>query len=397
MMKRKAGAGSILYQVDSARNLPAVVKVCFDEEISESCMKEALKKTLKVYPLANAGVEFSDGNVWLIDNHQPLELLHQKQCIRPGSDKLNKHWTCVNYDGNALYVIVSHAITDGRGMLWFTETLTYYYCCLKYQKNYAPADDARTEIGGTYPDDETDYWEMDYSDVLPVPKAEYQKVGYVLPENKNKKNEKKSYVKLTVPESAFMEFVRKNGTSPSVMMYLLFAMAVYQTRPEAEEPIVARLTVDARKNLDIPHSFFNCSLGAHFSVNRQMISNTEFSELCQKLRKSLKAQNTPEYLRCMAKELVEEKALLPDVKPTVSVSYMGKVPFGEYQEHITDFLMAEEEFHKINAYAYHHEFHLILNFGSGSSMYGAAMADILKQNGIPVQQSEMIFLEDAQD
>lgn len=393
-MKKPNGAGSILYHIDNARNLPGVINICFDEDISETHLKEALSKTLKIYPLVSAGVYLSDETSWFVENERPLRILHQKQCVRPGSEKLNGHWICINYDGAQLYVALSHAITDGTGMFWFVKTLCYYYCCLKYRKEFTPQD-IRILPGGTYPDDEADYWGADFSDVKPISAADYEKKGYILPEHRSKEEQRNIYVKLSIPEYEFMKFVKENAASPSVMIFVLLAMAVYEARPEAKQPIIGRLTVDARKGLALEHTFLNCSLGAHLSADRQTLLDMKLSELCAKMRKSLKQQTTPEYLRWLAKELIREKAFLPDVKPTVSISYMGKITFGEYEKHIRSFLMIEEEYHKLNAFVYDGDFHLILHFGNGSEIYGAAMAEILKRNGISVHQGKPIFLENA--
>ena len=195
-------------------------------------------------------------------------------------------------------------------------------------------------------------------------------------------------MELIIPSNDFMKIVKEQGANPSLMMFLLFAQTIYRCNPEEEQAIVGRITVDARKALGLPHTILNCSLGAHFSVNKKQLEEETVSAVAARLKCSMKKQTAPDYLKQMACDLIREKALLPGVRPTVSISYMGTVDFGDYSSHIKSFIIYEGECHKINFFEVNGRFHFILHFGNNTEEYGNEMKSLLREEyGIETEKT----------
>ena len=381
-------AGRGLLEMEKQRGLHGTIEVTMDHNVSEEVLRQALTETLEVYPLVNCSLILKDNMAYYVQNDKPVVILNQKNGIVPGSEKLNGHFYYVNYYENRITVSISHAVTDGRGFLEFIKTLIYYYCCYYDQKSYDP-DGVRINNGIKYEDDEANFFELPFEDMKDVKKETCEKQGFVIPAYKNKQQQPNVSMEIVVPSSDFMRIVKENGTNPSIMMFLLFSQVIYKCNPEEEQAVIGRITVDARKALGIPHTIMNCSLGTHFSVDRKMLEDETISDIAPRLKCSLKKQTSSEYLKQMVCDLIREKALLPDVKPTVSISYMGTVSFGDCGRHIQSFVMYEGECHKIDFYEFNEGFHFNLHFGNNTEEYGNAMIEILKGYGAQVEKSRL--------
>ena len=321
-MKKKNESGTPLWKVEQGRKLHNTFVVQMKHQVNGNDLQSALEKTLQVYPVITSSVIYEDGVALFVNNDSPCTVLQGENGWVPGCKKLNGHQFYVTYKENTIRMALSHVITDGGGMIAFAKTLIYYYCCIHDGKSY----NSTGIMVNTEHDDnlETDFWTLDYADVPDIEKVSFEKVGYTLPESLNTAG--KSYIlsKMSVPSDAFMRMVKEKHTSPSIMAFLLFAQAVYAVRTEAkEQPIVGRITVDARKALGIPHTFLNCSLGAQLSVFWKDFQETNIKKLAEELRISLKTQTQPDYLRYVAKNVAASRSFPRDVKPTVSISYMG--------------------------------------------------------------------------
>ena len=390
MERQKNESGTPLWGVEKGRQVHTRTTVTMDHTVDPEVLQRALDETLKVYPILQCSTVLEDGAVWFVPNDVPCKVRKEIKPVVPGSDELDGHTFYVACEGNRIRLCVSHVVTDGGGVFAFQRTLFYYYACFLDGKTY---DNTGIQVKpGEHRD--ADFWTMDYSDVKPVPAESFEKIGYVLPEMAESKNEVYYLSTVTVPEEQFIRMSKERNTSPAVMIFLLFAEAVYRVREDAaDQPIAGRITADARRALGIPDTFRNCSLGAQLSVRREDFGEDADEGLAEKLRASLRTQTSEEMLRYAAKNVAETRSFPRDLKPTVSISYMGSLSFGPCDEHIREVHMAEGEFHKINACTFRGEFRILLHTGSGSETYAQAMADILREKGLEAAVSSNEILE----
>lgn len=382
-MNRADNPGSPLWRVEQNRTLHNNFEVTLDHEIDGDQLQEAVRRAVTVFPVIACSIENRDGLCYFTENTNEIRVLKRDRSIIPGSDILGGHYFCVTYSGRTLRSVISHVITDGGGFIRFVRTVLCFYLSIHYGRTFDPSVAETTPL----PEDELlgDFWELDYSDVEAVEEEQYDKVGYILPETIKGKLEGKMNIRseLTIPRDEFISYSKKNGTSPSVMMFILFAKAVYMNCEDAADvPVAGRITVDARRALGIPNTFMNCSLGGQLSVTKKDLDNRPKEELASALRAGLKRQISPEYLRAVARKVAADRSFPRDLKPTVSISYMGTIDFGEMSEYIENVDMYEGELHKLNAYAFKDSFRLIFHMGEGSARYAKSISELLRSEGI---------------
>ena len=382
-MSKPNNSGTPLWRVEENRKLHNNLEVVLDHEINGEELGKAVLRAIEVFPILKDSVVLRDGLCYYEENANEIRVLPRERSIIPGSDALGGHFFCVTYSGRTIRSVISHTMTDGGGMIRFVRTLLYFYMSMHYGREF---DHGYIEVEPV-PKDELykDFWEMDHSGAEEVEEEKFIKVGYILPETVKGKQDN-TYTKrceMTIPGEDLIVFSRRHNTSPSVMMFLLFAKAVYRECEDARDAAIAgRITADARKALGIPGTFMNCSLGGQLSVTAEDLNSVSLSELGSSLRTSLKRQISPEYLRYTARKVATERSFPRDLKPTISISYMGTVDFGSMNDHVEKIVMYEGELHKLNAYAFKDVFHLIFHIGDGSERYAKAMSEILKEEGI---------------
>lgn len=382
-------AGSPLYRVENGRKLHNAFEIVMDEAIDPAHLRAAVEDAVRLFPPVGYSVVCEEGLVFFTDNDSEIIVPESETGITQGSSALNGHMFCVSYKDNKIRSNISHIITDGGGMNRFADALIRSYCRYHYGTDTAMPGKISDEVLLT------DYMDLDYSDVKDIEEEIFIKQGFILPETIQGKETGMNTAMCTVrvPEDKFMEYVRANGTSASVMMFLLFAKSVYQNCGEAKgQPVAGRITVNARKQLGIPDTFMNCSLGGQISVTDDALEKEGFAGLGPVLRASIKRQTSPEYLRYIAKEIQTTGGFPKDLRPTVSLSYMGAVSFGECNAHIKDVLLYEGEVHKLNAYTFGGEFRLVFHFGEGSGKYAQGVTDILNEAGVGAVCEGMVYL-----
>ena len=393
-MKIPNKSGSLLYRVEKGRKLHNVFEVVMDDKINGEHLKSAVEEAVALYPPAGYSIVCEDGMTYFTENEKEIVVPECEEGIVQGSDALNGRFFCVSYKNNRIRSNVSHMITDGNGMGRFASAVVRNYCRFHYGTN--------TVSARKYPDDVllNDFWDLDYSEVTPVIEEVFEKQGFILPETVRGKEVILNTAMCTVriPEDRFMEYVRGNGTSPSVMFFLLLAKAVYQNCPEADGKTVAgRITVDARKQLGIPDTFVNCSLGSQLSVTEDELSKEGFPVLGPRLRASLKNQTSPEYLRYIARSIAVTGTFPTDLRPTFTISYMGAVDLSDCGDHVKDVVLYEGECRKMNAYTFGGEFRLVFHFAEGSRKYAKGVADILQSEGIEAVCDDMVILPEEKE
>lgn len=389
-MLKENKAGKILYLVEQRRNLHCTSTFTMNHEVDGALLQKALDDTLKVYPLVNQNLVFEDGKLYFAPNAHKAEVIHLDGGITPGSERLNGHQFYVTYFENRIRVCVSHGITDGGGFFEFGNTLVHRYLCEKEGRNiYAPA--VRKIEDGAFEDDLIDFYTLDFNDSLKENTYQIESACYTLPEAISKGENIVSI--LTVDESDFIALTKKYASSVSVFVFYLIAKAIYALRSDASsQNIMARITVNARNILGLPHNQLNCSLGAHLSLCLEDTGESKTAQTLAWLKQSLKEQLSQENIVHDAAVLAATGQFKSELHPTVSISYMGKVDLGEMNQLIDDFSIIEGEFHKINLFSYNGRMKLFFHLGAGSFDYANAVRKILAEHNIDSQVTENIIL-----
>ena len=386
---RKNTAGTILWKIEEARRIHMTFVITMDKPIDGEALAKAAEDAMEVWPLFRCGAELKDGVPYYTPNDRPIVITKGCEIHAPGSAALNGHMFHLGYQDDKIYLMRSHVITDGQGLLRFMKTLLYAYVCHAYGQ--LPVTDAFRWKGESYPDDYADLWELDYSGNAPIPDEPVPQPVYVLPENANHGGRNDITAIFSAPKDEFLAFVKKQQAATSTSILGIFARALYRIR-DVKLPIVARITANARDALGIPHAMPNCSMGAHFALEAADVSDANFAETMAAMKKSLKRQISSASMRGQARGLLDRGICYPPIHTTCSIAYLGHIDFDFCGSHVKDFTFYEGEQHKINLFEMDGKFHFILHLGEKTAEYANAMVASLRDFGVPAKMQECVVV-----
>lgn len=384
-------SGKILYFVEQKRNLHCTAIFTMNDKIDPNILNESLKSVLTIYKFVSKDLLLKDNILYFVNNDRPVSVINDKDGVLFGSERISRHQFYVSYYENQIRISISHAITDGGGLFDFSKALILDYL-ERLTGKHLEATLVRRVEEGTYQDDDVDFYNLDYSKVEPSEANGYEKECFTLPETKEQGEF--TLANLYINESKFMEIVKKYETSVPAFLFYLFAKAAYRLNKEYEEEnVLARITADVRKILGIPHSQLNCSLAAHLSLKYDDLKEENLPNTLKALKTTIRNQLQPDVVKYEASVLAKTGMYKPGLHPTISISYMGRVDFGEMSPYINDFSIIEGEYHKINFFSLNGQFKIAFHIGKGSKKYADEISKLLKEYNIDSSVSEQIILQ----
>jgi hypothetical protein len=271
------------------------VEVCHREEINGDLLQQALDRTVQRMPyLTDTLVAEETGKVWYAENPLPMQAAHTAELRRVGGRETNYHMLDLTWDENKTWFSMFHGFCDGQGISAFLETVLYYYYCLKDGKTYEPngiRTDASPMDEGEFQEPLSHPYAIDPGFTMPEKKE--QPALYHLPEFSPTRDTSFRVYSLRVSSGEMMDFVRKNGTSPSVMFSMLMGEAILRVHPEADAPVMANVPVSLRKMLGCEETFKNCSGRIILPIHGTPMDAMPFAERAAALRGLLKMQMNP--------------------------------------------------------------------------------------------------------
>ena len=186
---------------------------------------------------------------------------------------------------------------DGQGLTFFMESVLYHYYCLKDGIAYEP-DGIRNDSEEMKPEEVKEpvgaVYEVDPEFEMPKPGGT---ASYHLPEITGAHRETIHDYGINIRSDELMPYVKSLQTSPSVLISMLVTEAILKVHPEADAPITALIPLSARKILDCPETFKNCSSRATLPVTGTPMDAMPFEQKAAALRNVLKMQLNPNILR----------------------------------------------------------------------------------------------------
>lgn len=228
-------------KTDEQNNMPRFV-VYMDEDIDADCLKRAVQTALDRHRVFRLIVIQDEKRFYLMTNHSD-GVIHPDDGSRPeaGGEKNNGLLTYISYRDNKINVDFFHGISDGIGLLAFIRTLLGCYCSERYEGVISTVD--TKEDPREYADSLLFVPETPVSSGI---KYEYQQ-AFQLPERQMDEKCSCKHYKLSVETEAFERFMHENGASRSTAFAWMMNRTIAQIHPEATDPIVAALAVNARK------------------------------------------------------------------------------------------------------------------------------------------------------
>ena len=378
------------------------IEVELKHDIDGGILDEAVNTAIKRYPYFAVRLVKKDGDITAVPNDLPVKTVSGELTYPLGSRELNYHVVALSYIGNRISFHITHVITDGAGFSPFINTVLYYY--LRGTGIELSSDGIRTadeivpdgETANPYPEEK-----MENATPLYVPKEkEFFRIfdgGYVT-------DEKRTAYSFRASEADVMRFSHENDASPCALFSAVMAKAIRDVHPNDEKDIVSSVSFNMRPGLGCGSN--HRMLCTYIPVRYpKKMNDFTVRKICTCTRGSILVQSASENVLYYAKQnkaameeflrlpdigtkkaVLSEKALNDSVNNTFSVSYVGRIDYGEMQSHIkgvrnfTDgatyrtFMM---EISSFNGW-----FYVTLLQSFSSDVYYRALLEQMKQSGI---------------
>ncbi len=314
-MKNNPTGISGFYRCDENNHHTIRTAVELTESIDPAALRKAVDIAIKRYDYYSVKFVLQKGELLHSVLHNDRQVVITEGVKPPLllSEESNEHALSVNYDGNTVYFDIVHSITDETGIMEFIKTTLYYYITEKYGKEF-PTGSIRTAdmpvTEGERRDPFLDVSLPDTSDTniaqhsagAAVPALEW---GKIIPYS----GEKTVY-KMSFDEDAFMEYVKANGATPSIMVSGLLAQTVFGLSKEQDGPFRTVLMKNYRKAVNAPLAHNNVLGNIILNYTEQMRELT-LPQLCAQTRQMMDYQSTDEYMRgAIQNRLLKERRIL---------------------------------------------------------------------------------------
>ncbi len=352
-----------------------------DTPVDGRLLERAVGKAVEVYPLMGMSLEAQNGGSLFVPNGMPLVITNGPMPVRPGTEAANGHVFTTSYMGCDMAFSVLHSVTDGGGFLLFLKTVLYSYFCMRDGREYEPGT---VRTGGEPKETFGCYFDMDYDDVAP---RERYPDSFAPREFALREGEGVLRARVAVSSGAFLEKARAIGTSPSVLIFLIFARAVYAMHPEHDGDVAITMTMDARKAFGMPWATMNTSTYSYLYAKRAELSDDAIAGTAERLRAELKEALKEEDMRRTAGDVVLH-GRGDSVLTTAKMAYLGRFELGGATDYVRDVRFAEDSVHKFDIVDVGGRLCIDLMFGGATDVVAAALEREFARIGMEVVREE---------
>jgi hypothetical protein len=337
---------SFLYRENGLNS--TVFDIRMKNSIRGDYLQRALSTTLQRFPYMASKLVEKDGNFYLEECLNSMNVVKTKKLRRLGSMSTGYHLVDVTYFDNKICIAFHHALCDGRGIKPFLETLVYYYCCLRYNRKF---DSSGIRLAGEplFPGETQDpigdsLFEVDKSKLPQIAKD-----GYALPENAQACEDYYRY-EINMNRQSFLEYMKDHEATPAILLAMLMSDSIYSVHPDADKPIVCSMAVDYRREIGLDNTHKNC-VGSLYLPYSEETNRMRVSEQAQLYRDLIKQQRQPDAIKSLINVqigLCKKLDQIPSLEAkrqalsffndlrvdTYVISYLGQMHLGGCEEYV---------------------------------------------------------------
>jgi hypothetical protein len=267
------------------------------DKVDKKVLQQAVDRTLERMPYMGDTFVEEDGKFYYAENPLPMVVRETDKYPHTGGSETNFHMVDVICHDNVIDMSLFHALCDGAGFARFVETVLYYYFCIKDGVDYEPNGVLTHHTPMTEAEEFEPYlqpYDFDPAAVHPAPNPAK---AFRLPERVEEPGESIKRVKISVPEKELVDYAKSIGSSPAVVLSMMFGEAIESVHPDHEDPITAWLMASPGAMLGCPETFKNCNGAIMLPLNSPELDKLSFEERAAQLRKIMKLQLEPDSIR----------------------------------------------------------------------------------------------------
>ena len=221
------------------------------ETVSYEALKEALDRTLRLYPYMTLAVVKRDRAYVLAENDLDFVIRETAERIEPSTPEGRFHALTICYEDRKLCFYVDHVLTDALGWRMVLQTFFYYYYCILDGVSYPVPEGVRTAADGVASDEQADAYDQ-VSPVMPrgLIAGMSEKRFFRCPEYPEGTDacqiEDCGHYVIQVPSEAFMAYAGSVGGSPNSVLIQILGQSLQKLHPENELPVAFWIPVSVR-------------------------------------------------------------------------------------------------------------------------------------------------------
>ncbi|SFC86802.1 hypothetical protein [Butyrivibrio sp. YAB3001] len=346
------------------------------EQIDENTLRYALDKALEVFPYMSYSILEKEGKYFFVENGAKPPISYGKKIVRPVVDREDGPLLTINFTTDQLFVTFAHVLCDAKGATMFAETLLWFY--------FDKIKGGIKEVPFIFTKNSPEFFEDAVFDkdaaTIDFDINQLYEKSYELPFIGKVEEDVGVISQVRFDKDSFIGFARKNNTSPTTALFLLFSEALADLYPDSDKDGVmsADVMVDTRKALGVENTIKNSLSIARVLISREELKEKNFEENAAKVRQQLKCQTTKE---CINYKHFNGYNYVP---PTFLMSYVynrsGIEFIGEY---ISDFVLTESGTRKIDYAVINDCFTINILFDDESEKVLLALLKVLERHSIP--------------
>ncbi|MGP3638900.1 hypothetical protein [Lentilactobacillus hilgardii] len=405
---------SFLYKKNGTHSM--VIDIRLTNNIDQKTLQESLNKTLQRYPYLTSKLVLKNNKYYLAYNKLPMVVTQAEDLRRLGGPETNNHLVDVTFNQHQLFISYHHALTDGRGIMPFVNTLLYNY--FSFKNNHFP------EIPGInlsddplQPDEMNEHFDnlpsLDQTDES-IPETNHH--GHQLIETSDYLRDRSYRQELVIDRTSFMKFAKAHHATPAIAISIMVSQAIQQVYPNITSPLVTNMASDLRNGVTNQNTFRNCVGSIPLAIATNISTDKEFTVTATQFRDLIKAHKTRQNLRAEVSKmayLFEKLDALPtfDDKQkmlnfidnlllnTFILSYSGQTKLGEYEQYIDEMhtYMSGTKGLSIEMLATNGKIFVDITQSFNSDVYITTLAKILKENNIQHKLSKQIYFKTPMD
>ena len=324
------------------------VSVTLTEPVDGDILQEVVEELRERFPYFYVRAEQDGNELIAVPNPLPMTVRNTWEPIDLRSEEANYHLGAFKYEGKRLALEISHALTDGAGVMPYMKSVMYLYLSRKTGQPFDPegfrlpgSEIPESEIGDPFAG-------LDIDGAEP-PLLEKETVSDFYRLDDGAGGHRRFYLKLS--EEQVMRYCKDNDGSPNTVISVFWAKAVRRADPASEKTLTVAVACDHKAilgnydnyrmftdtaELDFPHDRDLSNIAKACTVARGQLflqSMPENALWTVKQKKARRTQMAQMPLQ-MKTDMVAQYAGVP--RWSIAVSYANSRSFGPLDPYIEE-------------------------------------------------------------
>lgn len=333
------------------------------DTVDGDILLRSVQSAMKRYPYLKKKIVLDNDTFVLRDNPLPVPVMKTSYPMPSfGSDEMNGHLLCVDFEDDCIYFTLLHNLGGGRGLLRWCLTVLYQYVTDRYgeepvwegvRKPYQPCEPGEELIQpfDKIPDDTPVFWQGFSPDIRPI-------LPSALESGLQGTGEEGFFrTTITLDEDRVMERIKACKASPAVWFAVIYYRAIVSCLKDVPEYINMGIACDVSDRYGISESMSLVTKFLHFVISKED-RKLDTEALCSKGRSMIKEQKDPGATdRLLKKEqdtltemdklpTLDEKiqfyfknSMIADMVPSALVSYVGRLDVPGIERYVEDLIL----------------------------------------------------------